>query len=188
MVKTLSIIIENDSVYSASYYVTVNGEHVEGYKFEDEIKYKYETTENNCNVNIFVEDKWSDKNKVQKVLMCLYIFDFEFGNAMENLPLSADLSKEVVFDEQDNKKVVLKSNDFLKVAKQSLSLWNSCAIAQSIIVVVAMTVIMIILSFIFAGIAKIAFFVASTLLISLISVLLNKKRKSTLRQLELLLE
>ena len=112
------------------------------------------------------------------------IFDFQFGNSMENLPISAHYSKNFDFNEKSEYNLHLTEKDFIKVEKSSLSYWNKCSLIQTILCTLLLTVVLVLLGFVFSNfVFKVIFYIIDLALVSFVFVVLNRKRKELYKKL-----
>lgn len=75
------------------------------------------TKSDKCEINIYGEDIWNKDESIQRKIVWLSIFDFQFGNSMENLPISAHYSKNFDYNEKSEYNLHLTEKDFINVEK-----------------------------------------------------------------------
>lgn len=184
MLNKLHLEIENYNDLSNNYTVMINGKVINMEKHKDILEYNYVAKSDKCEINIYGEDIWNKDESIQRKFVWLSIFDFQFGNSMENLPISAHYSKNFDFNEKSEYNLYLTEKDFVKVEKSSLSYWNKCSLIQTILCTLLLTVVLVLLGFVFSNfVFKVIFYIISLALVSFIFVVLNRKRKELYKKL-----
>lgn len=184
MLNKLHLEIENNNDLSNNYTVMINGKVINMEKHKDIWEYNYATKSDKCEINIYGEDIWNKDESIQRKIVWLSIFDFQFGNSMENLPISAHYSKNFDFNEKSEYNLHLTEKDFVKVEKSSLSYWNKCSLIQTILCTLLLTVVLVLLGFVFSNfVFKVIFYIIALALVSFIFVVLNRKRKELYQKL-----
>lgn len=184
MLNKLHIEIENNIDLSNNYTVMINGKVINMEKHKDIWEYNYVTKSDKCEINIYGEDIWNKDESIQRKFVWLSIFDFQFGNSMENLPISAHYSKNFDFNEKSEYNLHLTEKDFINVEKNSLSYWNKCSLIQTILCTLLLTVVLVLLGFVFSNfVFKVIFYIIALALVSFIFVVLNRKRKELYKKL-----
>lgn len=184
MLNKLHLEIENNNDLSNNYTVMINGKVINMEKHKDILEYNYVTKSDKCEINIYGEDIWNKDESIQRKFVWLSIFDFQFGNSMENLPISAHYSKNFDFNEKSEYNLYLTEKDFVKVEKSSLSYWNKCSLIQTILCTLLLTVVLVLLGFVFSNfVFKVIFYIIALALVSFIFVVLNRKRKGLYQKL-----
>lgn len=184
MLNKLHLEIENNNDLSNNYTVMINGKVINMEKHKDILEYNYVTKSDKCEINIYGEDIWNKDESIQRKIVWLSIFDFQFGNSMENLPISAHYSKNFDYNEKSEYNLHLTEKDFVKVEKSSLSYWNKCSLIQTILCTLLLTVVLVLLGFVFSNfVFKVIFYIIALALVSFIFVVLNRKRKELYKKL-----
>lgn len=184
MLNKLHLEIENNNDFSNNYTVMINGKVINMEKHKDILEYNYATKSDKCEISIYGEDIWNKDESIQRKIVWLSIFDFQFGNSMENLPISAHYSKNFDFNEKSEYNLHLTEKDFVKVEKSSLSYWNKCSLIQTILCTLLLTVVLVLLGFVFSNfVFKVIFYIIDLALVSFIFVVLNRKRKELYKKL-----
>lgn len=184
MLNKLHLEIENNNDLSNNYTVMINGKVINMEKHKDILEYNYVTKSDKCEINIYGEDIWNKDESIQRKIVWLSIFDFQFGNSMENLPISAHYSKNFDFNEKSEYNLHLTEKDFINVEKNSLSYWNKCSLIQTILCTLLLTVVLVLLGFVFSNfVFKVIFYIIALALVSFIFVVLNRKRKELYQKL-----
>lgn len=184
MLNKLHLEIENYNDLSNNYTVMINGKVINMEKHKDILEYNYVAKSDKCEINIYGEDIWNKDESIQRKIVWLSIFDFQFGNSMENLPISAHYSKNFDFNEKSEYNLHLTEKDFINVEKSSLSYWNKCSLIQTILCTLLLTIVLVLLGFVFSNfVFKVIFYIISLALVSFIFVVLNRKRKELYKKL-----
>lgn len=184
MLNKLHLEIENNIDFSNNYTVMINRKVINMEKHKDILEYNYATKSDKCEIYIYGEDIWNKDESIQRKIVWLSIFDFQFGNSMENLPISAHYSKNFDFNEKSEYNLHLTEKDFINVEKNSLSYWNKCSLIQTILCTLLLTVILVLLGFVFSNfVFKVIFYIIALALVSFIFVVLNRKRKELYQKL-----
>ena len=174
----LFIEIDNHIDISENYIVMIDNKTLDMKKQNNMIEYSYSTHNDKCELCIYAEDMWSVNDSVKKHFSWLSIFDFEFGNTSENLPISSQYKIAFDFTEKPEINLVLSQKDFINVNKDSLSHWNKCSIIQIVLCFLLLRVIVVLFGAIFHGLLlKLFYYIFSLITVASLFIAVNNKRK-----------
>lgn len=184
MLNKLVIKIDNLIDLSENYNVIVDEKVLSMRKCDNTVEYNYFTHNKKCKVCIFADDIWSVDNSIEKKFSWLSIFDFEFGNTFENLPVSSQFERTLYFEKNREVSLELHQQDFINVDKYSLLHWNRCSIIQILLCVLLLFIVFLLLGTIFKLFyIKLFYYIFSLLCVISLFIIMNKKRKKVYKQL-----
>ena len=177
--------IIDDTDLNISCEITIDGKKYYHRPGNETISYE-STSLKPIELKVLKEDIWVSEQRLNSVLLIIYVFDWTFGNLSEsdNLPFWIDHRVLLKTENINIPSKILLSN-MVKVNDESLASWSKYSALQCILIIIILLAIGGVLSFMFEGWIKIGFMVCIAFISSFVFKLIYARRKKLLHVLKM---